>query len=161
MLSARSLTCCVDWKFRFVIWWWARRRLKAIVWCDTWSGLSSVWPTAGKYGTPGLKQGEQAILGLTASVRGMWNVQLDVTWLKERFLNRRNRTKRAHYRGKPFSSYVQQYNRKQLREHVLSCFVLSKSVLLISCVFGIFFQNAGSQFCFRFFFFFFVGINQK
>ena len=36
--------------------------------------------------------------------------------------------------------------------HVLSCFVLSKSVLLISCVFWIFFQNAGSQLCFRFFF---------
>ena len=33
--------------------------------------------------------------------------------------------------------------------HVLSCFVLSKSVLLISCVFWIFFQNAGSQLCFR------------
>ena len=35
--------------------------------------------------------------------------------------------------------------------HVLSCFVLLKSVLLISCVFSIFFQNAGSQLCFRFF----------
>ena len=35
--------------------------------------------------------------------------------------------------------------------HVLSCFVLLKSLLLISCVFGIFFQNAGSQLCFRFF----------
>ena len=40
--------------------------------------------------------------------------------------------------------------------HVLSCFVLSKSVLLISCVFWIFFQNAGSQLCFRFLFWFFV-----
>ena len=38
--------------------------------------------------------------------------------------------------------------------HVLSCSVLLKSVLLISCVFWIFFQNAGSQLCFRFFFFF-------
>ena len=37
--------------------------------------------------------------------------------------------------------------------HVLSCFILLKSVLLISCVFWIFFQNAGSQLCFRFFFF--------
>ena len=38
--------------------------------------------------------------------------------------------------------------------HVLSCFVKIKSVLLISCVFWIFFQNAGSQPCFRFFFVF-------
>ena len=37
--------------------------------------------------------------------------------------------------------------------HVLSCSVLSKSVLLISCVFWIFFQNAGSQLCFGFFFY--------
>ena len=36
--------------------------------------------------------------------------------------------------------------------HVLSCSVLLKSVLLISCVFWIFFQNASSQLCFRFFF---------
>ena len=35
--------------------------------------------------------------------------------------------------------------------HVLSCSVLLKSVLLISCVFWIFFQNASSQLCFRFF----------
>ena len=34
---------------------------------------------------------------------------------------------------------------------LLSCFVLSKSVLLISCVFWVFIQNAGSQLCFRFF----------
>ena len=33
--------------------------------------------------------------------------------------------------------------------HVLSCFVQLKSVLLISCVFWIFFLNAGSQLCFR------------
>ena len=32
----------------------------------------------------------------------------------------------------------------------LSCSVLLKSVLLISCVFWIFFQNTGSQLCFRF-----------
>ena len=37
--------------------------------------------------------------------------------------------------------------------HVLSCSILLKSVLLISCVFWIFFQNTGSQLCFRFFFF--------
>ena len=36
----------------------------------------------------------------------------------------------------------------------LSCSVLFKSVLLISCVVWIFFQNAGSQLCFRFFFFY-------
>ena len=35
--------------------------------------------------------------------------------------------------------------------HVLSCFVQLKSVLLNSCVFWIFFQNAGSQLFFRFF----------
>ena len=35
---------------------------------------------------------------------------------------------------------------------VLSCFVQLKSVLLISCVCWIFFQNTGSQLCFRFFF---------
>ena len=34
--------------------------------------------------------------------------------------------------------------------HVLSCSVLLKCVLLISCVFWIFFRNAGSQLCFRF-----------
>ena len=39
--------------------------------------------------------------------------------------------------------------------HILSCSVLLKSGLLISCVFWIFFQNAGSQLCFRIFFFFF------
>ena len=39
--------------------------------------------------------------------------------------------------------------------HVLSCSVLLKSLLLISCVFWVFFQNASSQLCFRFFFFFF------
>ena len=33
--------------------------------------------------------------------------------------------------------------------HVLSCFVQLKSVLLISCVFWIFFLNAGSQLCLR------------
>ena len=37
--------------------------------------------------------------------------------------------------------------------HVLSCSVLLKSFLLISCVFWIFFQNASSQLCFRFSFF--------
>ena len=37
--------------------------------------------------------------------------------------------------------------------HGLSCFVQLKRVLLISCVFGVFFQNAGSQLCFRIFFF--------
>ena len=36
--------------------------------------------------------------------------------------------------------------------HILSCFVQLKSVLLISCVFWVFFQNDGSQLCFRFFF---------
>ena len=36
-------------------------------------------------------------------------------------------------------------------KHVLSCFVKVKHVLLISCVYWIFFQNAGSQLCFRFF----------
>ena len=74
-----------------------------------------------------------------------------------------------------FSSYVQ-HNSKQLKQlifvrqllllyctllekddyienlHVLSCSGLLKSFLLISCVFWIFFQNAGSQLCFRFFF---------
>ena len=53
--------------------------------------------------------------------------------LKERFLIRRNRTKRAKQNER---------------------FVLLKSVLLISCVFWIFFQNAGSQLCFSFFLFF-------
>ena len=36
--------------------------------------------------------------------------------------------------------------------HILSCFIQLKIVLFISCVFLIFFQNAGSQLCFRFFF---------
>ena len=36
--------------------------------------------------------------------------------------------------------------------HILSCFIQSKSILLIPCVFWIFFQNAGSKLCFRFFF---------
>ena len=35
--------------------------------------------------------------------------------------------------------------------HVLSCFVRLKSILLISCVFWIFFQNVDSQFYFSFF----------
>ena len=35
--------------------------------------------------------------------------------------------------------------------HVLSCFILLKSVLFVPCMFWIFFQNAGSQLCFRFF----------
>ena len=40
------------------------------------------------------------------------------------------------------------------RLHVSSTFVQLKSVLLISCVFGVFFQNVGSQ-LFQFFFFFY------
>ena len=45
------------------------------------------------------------------------------TRLKERFLIRRNRTKRAHFRGNPlFTSYPQQYNRKQLNQLIFCPF---------------------------------------
>ena len=116
--------------------------------------------------------------------------------LKERFLIRRNRTKRAHFWGKPlfqatYNIKTEEKKKKKknqliLRQldvggwrkekgtrltiiqlvlcqldvggwwklekedflknvHVLSCFIQLKSVLLISCVFWMFFQNAGSQ----------------
>ena len=79
--------------------------------------------------------------------------------LKERFLIRRNRTKRANFLCNHL--FQATYNTTQnsstndyiKSSHVLSCSVLLKSILLISCVFWIFFQNAGNQLCFRFFFF--------
>ena len=74
-------------------------------------------------------------------------------------------------RESSFSSYVQHKNRKnkQLIQLILcqldawrlvegkgrktdSCFVQLKSILLISCVFWIFFQNTGSQLCGNFLF---------
>ena len=53
----------------------------------------------------------------------------------------------------PEDNGEQKQNKTKNGGNVLSCFVLLKSVLLISCVFWIFFQNAGSQPRFRFFFF--------
>ena len=99
--------------------------------------------------------------------------------LKERFLIRQNRTKRANFRGSPLfqATYnIKTEKKTQLiqlilchlgvggwrndwkkkdfleNEHILSCFVRIKSSFNLLWVldFFFFFQNAGCQLCFRF-----------